>query len=1281
VVFFCGSGVSLARARLPDFAGLANLTLQDLGAGQDSEARQLFALMQELQRSGDHRGVVSADVIFGKLAREFTSQQIDRAVAKCLLPAADVDLSAHQTMLRLARLPNGNTRLITTNFDRLFEACDRKLPSHTRSTLPRLQYADNNWGIVHIHGRLTTDLKSSDRDGLVLTSAQFGDAYLAQGWARDFVREVLQRHVAVFIGYSADDPPMRYLLEGLKEAGGLKHPAYAFQHGDSEEAKAQWRDKDIEALSYGSGIGGDHDTLWRTLEAWGKRASDPAAWRKKVFSIAARGPGKLAPHERGMVSHIVRSAAGARSFAKVTPPLPAEWLCVFDSVVRFAKPDRIGRRFRRGEMVDPFGRYCLDDDPVRPPEDEPYKPARIPQEAWHAFVFTDEDRKITDDQRLPWVRGHYAVNIPRLSPRLDALADWIVRVADQNACIWWAAKQGALHPDIITGVKRSMERRATAPVPEAIKHSWQALFEYHARLPDEDDHQYAFQDEVRALSWNSHTVRRFGQVFAPRLRSDSTYTGPVPPEGSKKLDRSHFVSLSVEYPKNIRQLDVPDAILAPLLRVFRSNIELAVALEWEYGHWADLCAIEPREKPDDDDDDDDRGDGGFTRSYGLSGYVLPFVALFRRLVEHDTRAARFEFRSWRQDDEIFARLRVWACGFPAIVGPSDFADLILGLEDADFWTFKGERDLLLVLRRRWTELDIGPRDQIVERIMQGPPRPERQSKADHTRRSAHWRLSRLFWLAKNGCDLGVNLAKVTARLRRAVPGWQDEWADRAADDNDGRSGTVTTIKDWGVLKDVPLAKAIEVANAQRGRRGYESMKEYDPFRGLCEERPVKALGALMLEIKRGEFSTGYWSSLLEPQFRKQGRSRVNALIAERVCRLPSERLSQILLQAARWFEDCGPNLREEFPALFDRLWTKFIETMSEHVEEAGSALVRQGDEVDWTTEAINSPAGKLVELHMSDSSKKGLDAGRGLPQAWIVRADQLLQLPGDLRRYALAMFAFNLTYFFAVDPSWADKTFLSVFRSNSPGDDDRDALWAGYMLGAKIPSTSLYPLLKPYFIEMSAQPTPRRKRHGEKLSALLLAGWSSKGVSGKQFVSSEELRAVLANSDEDFRSHALWNLETWTRKPNAEDSEQDQNSEAQEEEEAEPNRWSILLPDFLTNVWPKQAKVQTARTSARLVDIALSQGDDFPRVAPLVARMVVPIENEQLFIPQLRRSKDSLASRFPDEMLELLFAILPDNPARWPYGASQALKEIEIAAPRLLSDDRLIELKGRLPDA
>ena len=146
------------------------------------------------------------------------------------------------------------------------------------------------WGIVHLHGCVNAACSGPTEDGFVLSSASFGDAYLAIGWAREFVKAVLGKYVVVFVGYSADDPPIRYLLQGLQLSRGTSDATYAFQSGSDATAVAGWKDKGVQPLLYETEDGCGHRNLWETLEHWSVRAKDPKRWRRRVLTKARHGP-------------------------------------------------------------------------------------------------------------------------------------------------------------------------------------------------------------------------------------------------------------------------------------------------------------------------------------------------------------------------------------------------------------------------------------------------------------------------------------------------------------------------------------------------------------------------------------------------------------------------------------------------------------------------------------------------------------------------------------------------------------------------------------------------------------------------------------------------------------------------------------------------------------------------------------------------------------------------------------------------------------------------------
>jgi hypothetical protein len=75
-------------------------------------------------------------------------------------------------MIDLATTPTGLVRLVTTNFDRLFNDCDANLKSWQPPTLPNLARPKDLNGIVYLHGRASKDYSSAEEDALEAASVQ-----------------------------------------------------------------------------------------------------------------------------------------------------------------------------------------------------------------------------------------------------------------------------------------------------------------------------------------------------------------------------------------------------------------------------------------------------------------------------------------------------------------------------------------------------------------------------------------------------------------------------------------------------------------------------------------------------------------------------------------------------------------------------------------------------------------------------------------------------------------------------------------------------------------------------------------------------------------------------------------------------------------------------------------------------------------------------------------------------------------------------------------------------
>lgn len=189
LVVFAGAGVSMGPpSNLVSFRRLACDIAQ--GTGRDpSEGEPLDRFLGQL-----HHGGVA----------------VHERAAQLLSPEGSTPNALHHDLLRLFRTAD-RVRLVTTNFDLHFETAADALFSAVPDVYraPALPLGYDFSGIVHVHGALPRA-----RD-FVLTDADFGRAYLTEGWARRFLVDVFRRYTVLFVGYSHDDVVMNYLARAL----------------------------------------------------------------------------------------------------------------------------------------------------------------------------------------------------------------------------------------------------------------------------------------------------------------------------------------------------------------------------------------------------------------------------------------------------------------------------------------------------------------------------------------------------------------------------------------------------------------------------------------------------------------------------------------------------------------------------------------------------------------------------------------------------------------------------------------------------------------------------------------------------------------------------------------------------------------------------------------------------------------------------------------------------------------------------------------------------------
>ncbi len=295
LVIFAGAGVSMGQpAGLPNFKDLTEAIAHGTGEKKSAgESEDHF--LSRLQ----HKGV-----------------KVHCQAVKELSKNNPQPTNLHHDLLRLYSKPK-SICIVTTNFDTLFEkAAEGKFGSEPEVyRAPALPLGTKFNGIVHVHGSLGC------AEDMVLTDADFGRAYLTEGWARRFLVELFQSYTVLFVGYSHSDIVMSYLVRALSTDN--TKPRFALMP-DTYDTQ-QWSLLGIKPILYQKSSDNDHSALYQGVKALANYASRGILdWQHEITEIVKAPPSSLDDEALDIINDALSDLTRTRFFTDVAEH--QEWI-------------------------------------------------------------------------------------------------------------------------------------------------------------------------------------------------------------------------------------------------------------------------------------------------------------------------------------------------------------------------------------------------------------------------------------------------------------------------------------------------------------------------------------------------------------------------------------------------------------------------------------------------------------------------------------------------------------------------------------------------------------------------------------------------------------------------------------------------------------------------------------------------------------------------------------------------------------------------------------------
>ncbi len=1225
VVFFCGAGVS-APAGLPDFNGLADDLLDQLTAQESRTARDADE---------------SLDRVFSVMVKEFGRAAVDREINRALRTPRNANLTFHEAIIALSRGTDDAAKIVTTNFDLLFERADRTLGRYIPPALPDIVQAQPIDGIVYLHGRLSQALGRSS--GYVISSADFGRAYLAEGWASRFVRELRERYTIVLVGYSANDPPMRYLLEGLSSREGAKRtPIYAFAEGSSANDEA-WRDKGVTVIPYAKRDKG-HGGLWDSLFAWADTARDRDAWQAKLVALAQCQPAELRPFERGQVVHLVSTKAGASAFACAEPPPPAEWLCVLDANRRYVPPAKMS--WDSDEEIDPLAIFGLDNDPPRP---EPRPGGGIEAPGEDPLRWRPGDEAWSERQRLS---GYHPQWTDQLPPRLYYLSRWFGSVLDQPAAIWWAAYNNLPHPGLVREIECRLDRGGK--LPTQVIHFWRRFLEAaRARQEDVNDlrlHEAA--ERIAAEGWSKSVLRAIERAIEPVFEiGRPILNAPLPPVGSWDTVRLlDIVEIKVSVTRWAdSKLKPPAAILPEFVAILRRTlVRMSEMFEEGTPNFRRTPTLHHS------------GDAGESHGHGRKDSLFrQFQAQFDALVAHDKALARREVATWDSNDPIyFAKFYLYAAWLPGLLDADAIARHILAMPASVFWDSEQSREMLFALRANWAAFAPRQRRAIERRIAAGPPTYEEEPCEDYRARRGALAASWLRWLELNGRALSPAGAAVLQKLKSADPRWTDAWAAHADDSMSSWGGMISRVTDPQGLDKAPIADLLTLA-ASMTTDDHRQLKDYRPFDGVVAAAPLRALSALRMMARKREYPIQFWRSMLS-SWPEDSKPRLSLLLGHTLARLPDTDFAVLHHDISTWMSKFGEGLirhaRSAGFAVFDAIIDRFTAAPEALLTSSvGSVSIGGVPKIESPyngMKTLNSPGGKFARILLRLLGQP--EQPEAMPDEIGARLEALLALPGNGAGHAAATILQEFSWLNHFFPGSTDR-LVPLFN---PEHALSEAMWHGLAGDRNLVSDAAGALLKSALLRVLAGDAPWTLDHAARSRLIQQLTNLTYPRGGKAVVRYSEARRALMAVGEEERAEAISMLARSI---------------------GNDGMWTGFVEPFLLGGWPRQLRYQSETSSRAFVSLIEAAGDRFEEVLDIVEDYLRPVAHLDTFAFRMTKDDEdgkNYSGRFPGATLRMLHKLVGPDRQTMPWNLGELLETIATAAPALRQSDPWRRLKA-----
>lgn len=1246
VVFFCGAGISYS-AGLPGFKGLVDRIYSRL-YGEDevhSDLSPYKDVSKEEHTSYDHK---LYDATLDLLERRHPGHRTTVRVAlmRSLVPELRKKgvTDTHRALLKLsATRSNGKLRLVTTNFDRIFEKiAKREKVKHHHYKAPHLPRPQTEqWdGIVYLHGLLPNICDEVELEELIVTSGDFGRAYLTEGWAARFVTELFQNYIVCFVGYSIEDPILRYMMDALaadKMRGEKTTHAFAFgdfstenKEDDKAQKEAKWRAKGVEPILYKAlHDANDHSLLHRTLHEWAG-ACEIEGKERIIRECAYLKPSQSTQEDNfvGRVLWAISDSSGspAKLFASLNPVPAIEWLAEFSNKC-FTEIDL--NHFGISADKTKSNLFSL----LNRPAPHSYSTAM-------AIVSTEDAAGTLDSV-------------------MSQLAHWLTRhLNDPELIIWIAEQGGCLHATFARLISRKLDFYAeisaknNADELESIrKDSPNAIPSTEMRI------LWRFILSGRACSSNlfwpdnlwAAAFKRDGLTACLRLELRRILT---PKFKFTRAFRSDKIS-----PKRISDFIQHEITLASSHIISdlsgKANQDWQKALPLLLKDFQDLLEETLDIASELENDSDDPGWANFhmcsIENHPQNDEFAEWIILIKLLrdawlsvySQNPSRAKEIAMDWIKSRHMIFKRLALFAANQEWKIKPPIWTNWLIDNNGRLLWSSKAKREVIRLIVKMANKLPPKEIRGLECAILKGRGTSiESSNDADEIQRAEYSMWFRLSKLKSGDVKLGRNANYRLKKINEKYPKWKlnkndsDEFNRWIPDDDD---------LDWrsnSLIEKMPNDPS-DIIKLLRNPRDPRRAFDEEKWCALCKNEPDKIADIFITLAKEKIYPAKEWRSALytwgnDLPLAVKGWNSLKEILQE----IPTQILVEISKTLSWFLYEISKSSPLDDKGILE-ISTCILNIYADELDKGTKVPAGRRNPTD---EAINHPVGHITETVLNIWYKRKPNDNVPIPSDIEPIFTKICNTRSPLFIHGRVLLASHAIPLFRADRSWAERQLLPCANWSK---SSREALhfWAGFLWSPRI-YLPLMGYLKNEIIE-----TVHHYGELNKMSRAFADFITYAALSPAPEFGSKDYASIFCDLPTAGLESATLTLVRVL--------------EAQGESAGK--FWQDKILPFWRKVWPKSDNKKSEKISESLVRLAAASKGKYRDAVNEIINWIIPIDFPYLAISAIDEA--NLFERFPEDSLKLLNAFITD-PMYSPDSLADALAKILKAQPEIKKDPR-----------